>query len=51
MARPRVEVGLGVVLWPLIFVFDKQCDGRAERNRVFNPGLDVDKIFLIPLRE
>ena len=49
MTRARVEIGLGVVLGPLVLVADEQADGRAQRDPVFDARLEVDEVFLVPL--
>lgn len=46
MGRAGVEISLGVVVRPLVFVVHEQTDGRAEGNTVFGPGLEVDGVVL-----
>lgn len=50
MARARVEVRLGVVVRPLVLVSDVEPDGRPERHAVLDPGLQLDRVLLVPLR-
>jgi len=49
VARSRVQICLGVVLWTLIFVLDKEPDRCAKSDTLFDSGLDVDQIFFITL--
>lgn len=49
MARPRVEVGLGIVVRALIFVLDKETNGCAQGDAMFDTRLDVDEILLVSL--
>ena len=51
MARPGVEVGLRVVLRPLVFVANEEPDGRPEGNAVLNPRLQLDEVLLVSLHE
>ena len=36
MARARVEIGLRVVFWTLVFVPHEQANGRAERDTMLD---------------
>ena len=50
MARARVEVRLGVVLWPLVLVPDEEPDRRAERDAVLDAGLQLHKVLFVSLQ-
>ena len=49
MAGSRVEICLGVVLWTVIFVLDKETDRCAKSDTLLDSGLNVDQILLITL--
>jgi hypothetical protein len=49
MAWARVEVCLGVVLGSLVLVLDEEGDRGAKRDALLDAGLDVNKIFFVPL--
>lgn len=51
MRRPRVEVGLGVVVRALVLVADEEADRCAERDAVLDARLDRDLVVLVALRE
>jgi hypothetical protein len=48
--RPRVEVGLGVVVRALVLVADQEADRCAERDAVLDTRLNRDLVELVALR-
>jgi hypothetical protein len=44
MRGTGVQVGLGVVVWPLVFVLDVEPDGGAKGDALLDAGLDLDQV-------
>lgn len=49
VTRPRVKIGLGIVLWTMILVLDEETDWCAESDTVLNPRLNMHQIFFVSL--
>jgi hypothetical protein len=49
MRGTRVQVGLGVVVWPLVFVLDVEPDGGAKGDALLDAGLDLDQVGFVSL--
>jgi hypothetical protein len=51
MARTRVQVRLGIIVGPLIFVLYEETNRRAERDSHLRTRLEVYSVLLVPLNE
>lgn len=49
VTRPRVKIGLGVIVRALVLVLDKQTDRRAQCHPALRPRLEMHEILFIPL--